>query len=248
MLFAHGFGCDQDMWRFVVPAFEEQYRVIRFDYIGHGKSTLEAYNPERYASLQGYAQDILDICQDLDLRHLVFVGHSVSSMIGLLACNQEPDRFDKLLMVSPSPHYMNEKDYSGGFERVDIDELLATMDRNFFGWATSIAPTMMANPDHPELGRELTESFCATDVAVAKQFARVTFLGDNRNDLANLSRPSLIIQSAEDVIAPLEVGQYLANHMPHSTLRVIKATGHCPHISAPAETIAAMKHYLLAAS
>lgn len=248
ILFAHGFGCDQAMWRYVAPAFEQHYQVIRFDYIGHGKAMMHAYNRERYASLQGYAQDILDICHGLALDPIVFVGHSVSSMIGVLACIQEPNRFDKLVMVSPSPHYINAADYPGGFERADIDELLATMESNFVGWANSLAPAMMANPDQPELGRELTDSFCTTDGQVAKQFARVTFFGDNRNDLRHLSRPSLIIQSLEDVIAPLEVGQYMAAHTPNSTLRVISATGHCPHLSAPAETITAIEHFLQSAS
>lgn len=248
ILFAHGFGCDQGMWRYVAPAFEEQYQVIRFDYIGHGKSTLDAYNEERYASLQGYAQDVLDICHALDLDHIVFVGHSVSSMVGILACIQEPDRFDKLVMVSPSPHYINDEGYYGGFEQADIDELMDTMDSNFFGWATSMAPAIMANKDHPELGRELVDSFCATDVHVAQQFARLTFLGDNRKDLVNLTKPSLIIQALDDVIAPLEVGDYMAKHTPNSTLKVIRATGHCPHLSAPVETIAAIKHYLQASS
>jgi sigma-B regulation protein RsbQ len=248
ILFAHGFGCDQGMWRYVAPAFEEHYQVIRFDYIGHGKASRDAYNRERYASLQGYAQDVLDICHDLDLKQVVFVGHSVSSMIGLLACIQEADRFDRLVMVGPSPHYINEEGYHGGFERVDIEELLDTMDSNFFGWATSMGPAIMGNAEQPQLGQELTTSFCATDLAVAQQFARVTFFGDNRPDLANIKRPSLIIQSLADVIAPLEVGDYLAQHMPYSTLRVIQATGHCPHLSAPAETIAAIQHYLQASN
>ncbi|GAB4028892.1 alpha/beta fold hydrolase [Spirosoma koreense] len=248
ILFAHGFGCDQTMWRYVAPAFETHYQVIRFDYIGHGKASLDAYNRERYASLQGYAQDILDICQDLDLNEVIFVGHSVSSMIGLLASIQEPNRFERLIMVSPSPHYINEKGYTGGFERVDIEELLDTMDSNFFGWATVMGPAIMANAARPELGQELTQSFCATDQAVAQQFARVTFLGDNREDLAKIGRPALIIQSVADDIAPVAVGEYMAHQMPQSTLRVIQVQGHSPHLSDPAETIVAIQHYLQAAN
>lgn len=176
ILFAHGFGCDQTMWRYVTPAFEDHYQVIQFDYIGHGKAARAAYNPERYASLQGYAQDVLDICQDLDLKGVIFVGHSVSSMIGLLASIQEPDRFERLITVSPSPHYINETGYTGGFDRIDIDELLDTMDSNFLGWATLMGPAIMGNAERPELGQELTQSFCATDQIIAQQFARVTFL------------------------------------------------------------------------
>ena len=244
IMFAHGFGCDQGMWRYIAPAFEAQYKVIRFDYIGHGKASRQAYNPERYATLYGYAQDVLDICEDLDLKNLIFMGHSVSSMIGLLACIQEPDRFDRLVMVAPSPHYINEEGYFGGFEQPDIEELLDTMESNFLGWATSMAPAMMANADRPELGQELVTSFCSTDLAIARQFARVTFQGDNRKDLAKLTRPALIIQSLVDAISPMEVGDYLANHLPGSTLRVVDANGHCPHLSAPAETISIIRHYL----
>ncbi|MBO0931705.1 alpha/beta hydrolase [Fibrella sp. HMF5036] len=244
MLFAHGFGCDQSMWRFVAPAFENDYRVICFDYIGHGRTRLNAYNRERYASLHGYAQDVLDICQALDLHNIVFVGHSVSSMIGMLAAIKEPDRFSNLVMVSPSPRYLNDDGYVGGFEREDVEELIETMDGNFFGWATSTAPAIMANGDRPELGAELGATFCHTDIEVALHFARVTFLGDNRQDLPKLQTPSLIIQTREDIIAPVAVGDYMAKHTPNSTLHVIDATGHCPHMSAPQETIDAINQYL----
>lgn len=244
MLFAHGFGCDQGMWRYVAPAFEDRYRVVRFDYIGHGRTSPGDYNRERYASLHGYAQDVLDICEALDLRDVVFVGHSVSAMIGVLACIQQPERFARLVMVGPSPRYLNDEGYVGGFERADIEELLNTMDSNFFGWATSLGPAIMGNPDRPELGQELTQTFCKTDLDVALHFARVTFLSDNRADLPRLRTPSLIIQTLEDVIAPVEVGQYIARHTPRSTLRVLTATGHCPHLSAPADTVAAIADYL----
>jgi len=244
MLFAHGFGCDQGMWRYVAPAFEEQYKVIRFDYIGHGKASLDAYNQERYASLHGYAQDILDICEALKLRDVILVGHSVSAMIGLLACIKEPDRFQRQVMVSPSPRYINDQHYYGGFDRTDVEALLDTMESNFFGWATSLGPAIMGNTERPELGEELAGTFCRTDLKVALQFARVTFFSDNRRDLPRSPRPSLIIQTREDIIAPVEVGEYTARHTPGSTLRVITATGHCPHMSAPAETIDTIRNYL----
>ncbi|MBO0937005.1 alpha/beta hydrolase [Fibrella sp. HMF5335] len=244
MLFAHGFGCDQSMWRFVAPAFEASYQVICFDYIGHGRTSMDAYNRERYASLHGYAQDVLDICHALDLHDVILVGHSVSGMIGALAAINEPDRFSRLVMVSPSPRYMNDEGYHGGFEREDIEELLDTMDGNFFGWATSTAPAIMANSERPELGNELGLTFCHTDLEVALQFAKVVFYGDNRKDLPKLQTPSLIIQTLEDIIAPVEVGDYMANHTPNSTLHVIDATGHCPHMSAPNETIQSIEQYL----
>lgn len=244
ILFAHGFGCDQSMWRYITPAFEADYKVIRFDYIGHGKASLDSYNRERYSSLQGYVQDVLDICHALDLQQVILIGHSVSSMIGVLACIKEPARFSRLIMVGPSPRYINDDGYYGGFERDDIEGLLSMMDGNFFGWATSLGPVIMANEDRPELGEELTNTFCQTDLEVALQFAHVTFYGDNRQDLSKLQTPSLIIQSLEDVIAPVEVGEYIAKHTPNSSLCVIDATGHCPHLSAPEQTIEAIRHYL----
>lgn len=247
MLFAHGFGCDQNMWRFITPAFENDYRIVLFDYVGSGKSDLSAYDPARYSTLTGYAQDVLEICAALDLQDVVFVGHSVSSMIGVLAARQEPGRFRQLLMVGPSPRYVNDKDYVGGFERADLEGLLDLMDKNYIGWANFLAPVIMKNPDRPELGRELQESFCSTDPKIARRFAEATFFADNRADVVGLEVPSLIMQCSEDAIAPVEVGQYLYRTMPKSTLRVMKATGHCPHLSHPDETIAVMKEYLAAA-
>ena len=245
MLFAHGFGCDQNMWRFITPAFERDYKIVLFDYIGSGKSDVSAYDAERYSTLDGYAQDVLDVCHALDLRDIVFVGHSVSSMIGVLAANREPDRFAHLILVGPSPRYLNEAPaYVGGFERSDIEGLLETMDKNYIGWANYLAPAIMKNPDKPELGEELTESFCSTDPVIARGFAEATFFADNRADLAGVTVPSLILQCSEDIIAPLEVGDYLRRELPHSTLRVMKATGHCPHMSAPDETISLITRYL----
>ena len=245
MMFAHGFGCDQNMWRFVAPAFEDDFRIVLFDYVGAGQSDLEAYDPERYGSLEGYASDVLDIVHALDLRDIVFVGHSVSSMIGVLAANREPERFDRLILVGPSPRYIDDPPaYVGGFARKDIEQLLETMDHNYVGWANFLAPAIMKNPDRPELGEELTESFCSTDPKLARRFAEATFFADNRADLPKLRVPALIMQCSDDMIAPLAVGDFLHREIPESTLRVLRATGHCPHMSAPEETIAVMKEYL----
>ena len=249
MLFAHGFGCDQNMWRYLVPAFADDYRIVLFDYVGSGHSDLAAYDADRYASLEGYAQDVLDICHALDLRDVIFVGHSVSSIIGVLAANREPDRFAHLIMVGPSPRYVNEAPgYVGGFERSDIDGLLETMDKNYIGWANYLAPAIMKNPDRPELGVELAESFCSTDPVIARRFAEATFFADNREDLAKVTVPSLVLQCSEDIIAPPEVGEYVHRNTPGSTLRLMQATGHCPHMSAPEETIALMREYLESAA
>lgn len=248
MMFAHGFGCDQNMWRFLTPAFENDYQIILFDYVGAGKSDKSAYNTERYSSLHGYAQDVLDICEELQLKNTIFVGHSVSSMIGLLAAIERPEYFEKLIMVGPSPCYINYDDYKGGFERKDIEGLLDTMEKNYIGWANFLAPNIMGNKDRPHLGEELTESFCSTDPLIARQFAEATFFSDNRHDLNKTKVPSLILQCSEDIIAPLEVGDYLNRNLPNSTLRVMKATGHCPHMSEPEETISLIKEYLTQAA
>ena len=247
MMFAHGFGCDQNMWRFITPAFEDDYRIILFDYVGSGKSDLSAYDAARYATLDGYAADVLDICAALDLHDVVFVGHSVSSMIGVLAANREPERFRELVMIGPSPRYINDTGYVGGFEREDISGLLDLMDKNYIGWANFLAPVIMKNAERPELAAELEESFCSTDPKIARRFAEATFFADNRADLPNVRVPSLIMQCAEDAIAPPEVGAYLAGVTPKSTLRLMRATGHCPHISHPEETIEAIRSYLGAA-
>jgi sigma-B regulation protein RsbQ len=245
MLFAHGFGCDQNMWRFVTPAFEDDYRIVLFDYVGSGKSDLRAYDPARYASLDGYAQDVLDVCRALALRDVIFVGHSVSSMIGVLAANREPERFSRLVLVGPSPRYINDPpSYVGGFERADIEGLLETMEKNYIGWAHFLAPAIMKNPDRPELSQELEASFCSTDPVIARRFAEATFFADNREDLGAVRVPSLIMQCSEDMIAPLEVGDYLQLTLPGSTLRVLRATGHCPHMSHPEETVEVIREYL----
>lgn len=244
MVFAHGFGCDQNMWRFVTPAFEDDYQIVLFDYVGSGKSDIESYNANRYGDLEGYVQDVLDVYKALDLEDAIFVGHSVSSVIGMLASIREPRRFARLILIGPSPCYINEPGYVGGFERADITGLLEVMEKNYIGWANYLAPVVMKNPDQPQLAQELEESFCSTDPKIARRFAEVTFFSDSRKDLAKVKTPSLIMQCSEDAIAPLEVGDYLARHLAQSELQVMKATGHCPHLSHPEETIKIIKEYL----
>jgi sigma-B regulation protein RsbQ len=244
MVFAHGFGCDQNMWRFVTPAFEDQYRIVLFDHVGAGGSDLSAYNRGKYDSLQGYATDVLEICRELGLTRVVFVGHSVSAMIGVLAAFQEPDRFESLILVGPSPRYIDDEGYTGGFSREDIDGLLDSLDSNYLGWSSAMAPVIMGNPDRPELGSELTNSFCRTSPEIARHFARVTFLSDNRADLPKVKPRALVLQCSEDVIAPQSVGEYVHRQIPNSELVLMKATGHCPNLSAPEETIAAIKAFL----
>lgn len=244
MMFAHGFGCDQNMWRFVAPAFAPTHRLVLFDHVGSGSSDLSAYDDERYSTLDGYASDVLEIVHEHDLWDVVFVGHSVSAMIGVLAAIREPERFDRLVLVGPSPRYLDDDDYVGGFGKADIDEMLESLDSNYLGWSSVMAPVIMGNPERPELGTELTNSFCRTDPEIARKFASVTFLGDNRDDLPKLRTPALILQCSDDVIAPAAVGDYVHRHTPGSTLVAMNATGHCPNLSAPEETVAAIRAYL----
>ena len=244
MVFAHGFGCDQNMWRLVVPAFEDAHRVVLFDHVGAGQSDASAYDRKKYATLDGYATDVLEICRDLQLSDVIFVGHSVSAMIGVLAANREPDRFRALVLVGPSPRYINDEDYVGGFSRQDIEGLLTSLDSNYLGWSSSMAPVIMGNAGRPELGRELTNSFCRTDPDIAAHFARVTFFSDNRRDLGAVRTPALILQCSDDVIAPQAVGEYVCRHIPHSQLVLMNATGHCPNLSAPDETVDAIRAFI----
>lgn len=244
IVFAHGFGCDQTMWRFVAPAFEDDYRVVLFDYVGAGRSDLGAYDVDRYSHLEGYARDVLDICEVLDLQDLIFVGHSVSSMIGVLAAREAPERFAHLILVGPSPHYLNDPPYLGGFERADLEGLFDLMDKNYIGWANFLAPVVMKNESRPELTEELQESFCSTDPVIARRFAEATFFADNRADLPGVTVPTLVLQCTDDAIAPDAVGAYVHRHVPSSTFHQLAATGHCPHMSHPDETIAAMQAYL----
>ena len=244
IMFSHGFGCDQNMWRHVAPAFAQDHRVVLFDHVGAGNSDLAAYDRGKYSKLDGYADDVIDICRALGLRDLVFVGHSVSAMIGVLAAIKQPELFSRLVLVAPSPRYIDDGDYKGGFSQQDITELLALMDSNYLGWSGSVAPMIMGNADRPVLGEELTGSFCRTDPEIARHFAHVTFSSDNRADLARLRTPSLILQCSQDVLAPEVVGQYLHRNLKGSRLVVMKATGHCPNLSAPQETTEAIQAFL----
>ena len=244
MMLAHGFGCDQNMWRFVVPGFEDRYRIVLFDYVGAGASDLAAYDAERYASLQGYAADVIDICEALDLTDVVFVGHSVSSMVGVLAAAAAPERFGALVLIGPSPRYIDDGDYVGGFSEEDIAGLLVSLDSNYLGWSSAMAPVIMGNPDRPELGAELTASFCRTDPEIQKRFARVTFMSDNRADLAKVEVPAVVLQCSDDVIAPDAVGEYVHRNLRGSQLVRLQASGHCPNLSAPEETIAVISSFL----
>ena len=248
MLFAHGFGCDQKMWRFITPAFEKDYQLILFDYVGAGNSDKSAYDIEKYNDLNGYVQDILDIVTTLDLKNVILIAHSVSCMISLLSSIKEPHRFAKMVFIGPSACYINNGAYVGGFEKKDILDLLETMEKNYIEWANFLAPAIMKNPENPELGKELNQSFCSTDPTIAKQFAAVTFLSDNRKDLSKMTTPTLLLQCTNDLLAPKEVGEYLHREIPGSTLKIMNATGHCPHMSAPGETISLIKNYLLNAS
>lgn len=244
LVFAHGYGCDQNMWRLITPAFEDRYRIVLFDHVGSGQSELSSYDPVKYSSLQGYADDILEICAALDLNHGIFVGHSVSAMIGILAAIKEPDRFDRLILIGPSPRYINDAGYVGGFSEEEIHGLLAFQGTNYLGWSRQLAPAIMGNPGRPELADELTNSFCRTDPTIAKQFAAVTFLSDNRADLPRLQSRALVLQCREDVIAPMAVGEYVHRNLADSRLVILDAVGHCPHLSAPDQTIAAMESFL----
>jgi sigma-B regulation protein RsbQ len=244
MVFAHGFGCDQNMWRLVAPAFERDFRTVLFDHVGAGASDLSAYQPEKYAQLSGYADDLVAIGHELNLKGAVFVGHSVSSMIGALATLKAPGMFTDLVMVGPSPRYIDDEDYVGGFGAGQIEELLEFLDDNHLGWSAAMAPAIMGNPDRPELGEELTSSFCRTDPDIAKAFARVTFTSDNRADLPNVTVRTLILQCSEDIIAPRAVGEYMHAHLPNSTLVMLEATGHCPNLSAPEEVTAAIRAFV----
>jgi len=244
IIFAHGFGCSQHTWKKVAADFEKDHTVVLFDYVGCGGSDLTAYDVKKYSTLDGYAQDILDICHELDITQAVLVGHSVSAMIAVIAALKEPWCFEKLVFVGPSPYFFNEAGYTGGLERQDVDGLFEMMDNNYLGWSSMMAPLIMGNADRPELGAALTESFCATDPAIAKKFAKVTFYSDNRSFLPLLDVESLTLQCADDMLAPEQIGTYIKEHTPYNSLVNLKATGHCPHLSAPAEIIEAIRNYI----
>jgi sigma-B regulation protein RsbQ len=244
IVFAHGFGCDQNMWRFVAPAFESGFKTLLFDHVGAGHSDLSAYDPAKYSSLSGYADDVVEIGREIGLSNAVFVGHSVSAMIGVLASLKAPDLFESLILVGPSPRYIDDAEYVGGFGPAEIEELLEFLDDNHMGWSEAMAPAIMGNPDRPELGEELTNSFCRTDPEIAKAFARVTFTSDNRADLPNVTARTIVLQSRDDIIASEGVGRYVYEHVPGSQIVLLDATGHCPNLSAPREVIAAIRDFL----
>jgi sigma-B regulation protein RsbQ len=247
LVFAHGFGCDQTMWRFVAPAFADRFKVVTFDLVGSGGSDHSAYDRTKYGTLHGYADDLLELVAEYSDRPAVVVGHSVSAMIGMLATIKAPERFAAQVMIGPSPCFINDGDYIGGFERKDIDELLATMESNYLGWSSSIAPAIMGAPDQPHLGRELVDSFCRNDPEIARHFASVTFQADHRADVPKSRVPALILQCSDDMIAPREVGDWLNRKLPNSVLRVIDNVGHCPHISAPSASTEAIDEFLVRA-
>ena len=244
MMFAHGFGCDQTMWRPVAANFEPDYRIVLFDYVGHGRSDLNAWDPERYGTLAGYAEDVVEIGRALDLSDAIFVGHSVSAMIGALATLKAPEMFSELVMVGPSPRYIDDEDYRGGFSAGQVDELLEFLADNHLGWSAAMAPAIMGNSDRPELSARLENSFCSTDPAIAREFARVTFLSDNRADLSSVRARTLVLQCSNDIIAPVEVGEYVHSKLPNSDYRLLQASGHCPNLSAPEEVTAAIRDFV----
>ncbi len=244
IVFSHGFGCDQAMWRFVSPSFENDFTTVLFDHVGAGRSDLNAYDPHKYSSLTGYADDLVEIGEALGLQNAVFVGHSVSAMIGVLASLKAPALFGDLVLVGPSARYINEEGYHGGFEEDDIDELLASLGDNHMGWSKAMAPAIMGNADRPELAEELTDSFCRTDPDIARRFARVTFTSDNRSDLPHVKARTLVLQCRDDIIASEEVGEYVRDHIPGSKMVLLNATGHCPNLSAPGEVVAAIREFV----
>jgi sigma-B regulation protein RsbQ len=240
LLLAHGFGCDQNLWRPLVERLGTQFRIVLMDHVGAGSADPAAWDAEKYSSLSGYAADVVEIVRELDLREVIYVGHSVAAMIGALAIIDEPGRFAKLVMVTPSPRYIDDGEYHGGFSESDIEELLESIDANYLGWSHAMAPVIMGNPDRPDLHAELEASFCRTDPACARVFARTTFLADNRSDLADVPVPTLVLECTHDAIAPRAVGAYVAQHIPDSRLLTLDAIGHCPHVSDPDATAAAI--------
>ncbi|MET4106852.1 alpha/beta hydrolase [Hymenobacter sp. UYP22] len=243
LLFVNGFGCDQSIWRYLLPALSERFQLVLFDHVGLGLSEVAAYECTKYNSLNGYAQDVLEICHSLDLTQVTLIGHSVGATIGMLAAIQEPELFRQLVLLCPSPCYVNEPGYHGGFDRADIEQMLAFMEKDYVGWADSFAPFIMGNPDRPSLSAELIHSFCQNDPVIAKQFARVTFLSDNRPDVQQLQTPCLLVQCAQDFVAPPEVGEFLRQTITGATLLTLPVAGHCPHVSAPTEVLNAIEAF-----
>lgn len=245
IMFGHGFGCDSNTWRMVTPAFENDFKLVLFDYVGSGNSDLRAYDSDRYSSLEGYAKDVVEICEALNLKEVIFIGHSVSSMIGLLAANSAPELFSKLIFIGPSPRYLNDVNYPGGLDRAELEELLEIMDSNYLGWSSTMAGHIMGNPDRPHLADGLSRSFCSADPTIAKKFARVTFLSDNRDDLPKLKIPSLTIQCREDFLTTEKIASYIQSITPGNKVTFLESSGHCPHLSDPDGVITAVKTFLM---
>lgn len=244
LMFGHGFGCDLNTWRLITPAFEKSFKIVLFDYVGAGSSDQSAYDEDRYSSLDGYAQDVIDICRELELSEVTFIGHSVSSMIGLLAVKNSPDFFKKIVFIGPSPRYLNDVDYEGGLDRDVLEDLLDVMDNNYLGWSSVMAASIMGNPERPELAEGLSNSFCSTNPEIAKKFARVTFLSDNRQDLSLLKIPSLTIQCQNDFLTNEKIAEYIKTHTPGNQITFLTSSGHCPHLSDPEGVINAIKPFL----
>jgi sigma-B regulation protein RsbQ len=244
MLFIHGFGCDQNMWRFVTPAFEERYKIILIDLVGCGKSDDSAYDPEKYDTLQGHVNDVLEICSVLALKNVILVGHSISANISLLSSISNNKIFEKLILVCPSPKFLNEDGYTGGFDQKDIDGLIDAIESNYLGWSKAIAPVIMSNVERPELSNELEKSFCSNNPEIAIHFAKVTFLCDNRNALEKVKTKTLVLQSKTDNLAAVSVGEYVHDNIKNSVFKILETDGHCPHLSHPNETILAIKEFL----
>lgn len=246
LLYAHGFGCNQTMWDRITPAFIGKHKQVLFDYVGSGKSDLSAFDPLRYSSLNGYAQDVLDVCDALGLKNgVTFIGHSVSCNVGILASILRPELFEQLILVGPNPCFINDPpDYVGGFEKEDLEDLLELMEQNYIGWANYLAPVVSAQGESAAVTAELSNSFCSTDPITMKVFARTTFFSDNRADLNKVTRPCLIIQNQTDTLAPISVGEFVHDHLAGSSLKVLDVQGHCAHMSAPALVIDAISEYI----
>eukprot|EP01013_Petalomonas_cantuscygni_P004879 TRINITY_DN15338_c0_g1_i1.p2 TRINITY_DN15338_c0_g1~~TRINITY_DN15338_c0_g1_i1.p2 ORF type:complete len:267 (-),score=70.09 TRINITY_DN15338_c0_g1_i1:31-831(-) len=248
IVFAHGFGCDQSMWKQVAPDFEKDHRVILFDLTGAGQSNRARYDFTRYETLDGHAEDVVEILEELDLRDVTLVGHSVSAMIASLAAISAPDRIARLVLVAPSPCFLNDGDYIGGFEKTDLEGILDLMDENYLGWASQFAPQIAGEPGGGPAADDLTQSFCQTDPDVARHFGRVTFMSDRRADVPRTNRPALILQCSDDLLAPVGVGEWMHRSIEGSTLEVLPVNGHCPHMTAPDLTLGAIRRFLAAAA
>ena len=244
MIFAHGFGCSHETWRDVAPRFIDSHRVITFDQVGAGASNLAAYDRGKYDSLHGYADDLIEIIDELDLTDVVYVGHSVSCMIGVLASIRRPELFGALILVGSSPRFVDAEGYTGGFSEADIEALLDSLDANYLGWSAQMAPAIAGNAERPEVGERLVESFCSIEPQIASQFARVTFLSDSRDDLPKVTTPTLVLQSSDDILAPLPVGHYVHEHIRGSRLVVMTSRGHMPNLSNPDQLVREIRDFL----